>query len=119
MAARGISRAANGEPDLRVKYHAAIQSRLEVSTIHESYGYPYYRGYPGAFAWGGYTTHAVEYDEGTLMLDFFDAKSRQLVWRGVAQAEVHLDASPERKEKRIQEAVDKMLALFPPAAEAR
>jgi hypothetical protein len=56
-----------------------------------------------------------EYEEGTLVLDFVDADTKGLVWRGVATDALDAHATPEDRGKQIQEAVTKILAKYPPA----
>jgi hypothetical protein len=60
------------------------------------------------------TTYVRQYEEGTLVLDIVNAKSNQLMWRGSAQAEINRQLKPEEREKRLQEAIGKILAQFPP-----
>ena len=57
-----------------------------------------------------------EWDEGTLVLDVVDGKSSKLVWRASAQAEVSTEPPPpEDRDETLNQAVDKMLADFPPS----
>jgi hypothetical protein len=46
----------------------------------------------------------------------FDAKSRQLVWRG--NAEDMLSGNPDKNEKKLDKAVAKMFKKFPPQGKA-
>jgi hypothetical protein len=57
---------------------------------------------------------ASEYTEGTLVVDIYEAKTKQLMWRGVAQGE--LKDSPEKREKQLQKASDKLFKDFPPGS---
>ena len=56
---------------------------------------------------------ARQYREGTLSIDLFDAHSHRPVWHGWAKKQL-TKADMERSEAAIQEAVDKVLAQFPP-----
>ncbi len=56
----------------------------------------------------------TEYDEGTLILDVIDGESRELAWRGVAQAKISRNSSPDQRGRKINEAVSKIFANFPP-----
>ena len=56
-----------------------------------------------------------EYQVGTLILDVVRAADRQLIWRGTASDEVYPDNSTEARERRVREAVQKILEQFPPA----
>lgn len=55
-----------------------------------------------------------EYEEGTLILDVVDPKSKELMWRGSAQDEVNFKSTPEKAQAQINEAVNGMLEHFPP-----
>jgi hypothetical protein len=78
-----------------------------VQTINRWYGYR-------AGGWGGPQTYAYDYDEGTLLIDVADPATMQLLWRGSATGVVDPQASPEKRELRINDAVERMLADFPP-----
>lgn len=57
-----------------------------------------------------------EYQQGTLLLDVVKADNKQLIWRGTATDEVYPELGQEAREKRLREAVQKILAQFPPPA---
>ena len=59
-------------------------------------------------------TRVREYEQGTLLLDFVDPETRQLLWRGSASARIRPSSSPEESQKRANEAVAAMLERFPP-----
>jgi len=59
-------------------------------------------------------TYTYTYDEGTLILDFIDAKTKQPIWRGSAKADVRFNNSPEQKRNKVNQAVTEMLKTFPP-----
>jgi Domain of unknown function (DUF4136) len=69
----------------------------------------------GGWRWGGFgetTTQTVSYPVGTLVLDFYDAGKKQLIWRGTATDTLSNNA--EKNEKKLDKTVDKMLDHFPP-----
>ena len=82
----------------------------------------FYNGFGGGWRWRGFggsgisTTTEHDYKEGTLVVDMFDAKSKQLIWRGRAQD--MLSGSPDKNEKKLDKAVVKMFKKFPPQAKA-
>ncbi|MBZ5665635.1 MAG: DUF4136 domain-containing protein [Acidobacteriia bacterium] len=82
----------------------------------------FYNGFGGGWRWrgaGGFgeaTTTEHDYKEGTLVVDMFDAKSKQLIWRG--DAEDMLSGNPDKNEKKLDKAVVKMFKKFPPQAKA-
>jgi len=98
LAAKGMVRTIpDSNPDFLVSVMGAAQSRIEITT----YGYPYF--YPVA--------DVSQYTEGTLVVHFVDAKSRQLFWRGIASDTV---ASETEVQGKIDTAVHEMLAAYPP-----
>jgi hypothetical protein len=63
----------------------------------------------------GWTETRVEqYEEGTLVIDFVDSPARRLVWRGAGTRRLSRDPQPDRLTQRVNEAVDDILAQFPP-----
>ncbi len=120
LAARGFVKNAD-KPDVLVTYHVAIEDKTSVTYTNELYGYGpgwgtgyrrnmLHHGYPGS------TAMVTEYQQGTLILDVVRSSDKQLIWRGTAIAEIYPDLSKEAREKRLREAVDSILANFPPPA---
>ena len=58
------------------------------------------------------TTVVSEYTVGTLVVDMFDAKTKNLVFRGTAEDEI--SDNPEKNTKRLEKASTKMFKNFPP-----
>ena len=75
-------------------------------------GGPYGDGY---YSRGKYASRSVEIRAGTLLLDFVDAKSKKLIWRGNAVASLERIYSLEERDKIVDEAVERILKEFPPA----
>lgn len=61
---------------------------------------------------GTSTTTESEYQVGTLVVDVFSAKDKKLVFRGIGQDEI--SDKPEKNEKKIAKATEKMFKNFPP-----
>jgi len=104
LSARGYRQTANGT-DFLIAYHVGSKEKLDVTT----YGYRY--GRRGRF-WGR-GVRVEQYTQGTLVLDFVDSKSNELVWRGIATSVIR-DRDPEESEGRINDAVKAILEEFPP-----
>ena len=105
LAAKGIEMSASVTPDLLIHYHASIDTRIDVNRTEREYGYC--QGVD-CESW------VVEYEAGTLVLDFIDARTNRLVWRGWARDSVEdVLGNQERMEQRINQAVSRMLARFP------
>ena len=58
--------------------------------------------------------HGDVIEEGSLVLDVLDPETGKLIWRGVAQARINREASPEMREKRLNLAVRELIKAFPP-----
>jgi hypothetical protein len=86
-----------------------------VGSAHNQQEYQtFYKGM-GGWRWGGFgetTTQVENYPVGTLVLDIYDTHNKQLIWRGIAQQS--LSEKPEKNEKKLEKAIDKMFEHFPP-----
>ena len=86
----------------------------------------YYNGFPGGWGgrwgWGGWgwrdgwgdtaTTTVTNHPVGSLVVDIFDAKSKDLIFRGISAANLHDD--PDKNTKELDKDIDKMFEHFPP-----
>lgn len=78
----------------------------------------FYDGVGGGWGWlgsggtGEATITPQSYKEGTLVIDMYDVKTKQLIWRG--SAEGTLSDKAEKNEKKLENAVAKMFKYFPP-----
>ena len=78
----------------------------------------FYDGMGGGWRWRGFggmgeaTTTEQDYKEGTLLVDMYDAKTKQLIWR--SSAEDTLSNNAEKNEKNLDKGVAKMFKKFPP-----
>ncbi|WP_419656143.1 hypothetical protein Dvar_52430 [Desulfosarcina variabilis str. Montpellier] len=115
LSAKGLT-ITSQDPDFLIAEHMGKQDRVEV----DSWGYGYYGPrlmYRGGF-WGPNDVSTYHYEEGVLILDFVDAGSKKLFWRGTAKAHVQNVDSPEKSQKLIDEAVKKILEKYPPPSES-
>jgi hypothetical protein len=113
FAARGYTQIQQGTPDFWVAYHVAIENKLETRTIYDGYRPgPYWYGYGWPYA----ETYTEEYQVGTLLIDVIDGRSRQLMWRGIAQARLRELHTPQEREQQVRKAVQAILERFPPPA---
>jgi len=105
---RGIKKVEDGG-DLTVTYQISVQHKIKQSNASVGVGYGW-----GPAHIGVSKSPSREYDEGTLIVDLVDPKTKTLVWRGSAVGTVNPDASPEERKARIREAVGYMLEGYPP-----
>ena len=94
------------KPDFYVAFHSGTEQKVNVTNYGYGYGY-------GA-RWGGGGVDVQQYTQGTLILDFIDAKTKQLVWRGVATGALAENPDPSQAEGRISEVVQRMMQDYPP-----
>jgi hypothetical protein len=77
----------------------------------------FYDGFGGGWRWGGFgdaTTTTETYKVGTLVVDLFDAKAKNLIWRGSSSDTLSNNA--DKNTKNLDKEVKKMFAHFPPEA---
>jgi hypothetical protein len=114
LAAKGLKK--SDTPDVFVVYHVAFDKSKDISTYSSGYG----GGYgPYGWGWGGgmggmTTTQVRDILTGTLVIDLADAKKGQMVWRGMGVKEVDTQAKPEKRDKSITNAVNKIFKNYPP-----
>jgi len=83
-----------------------------VDTFHNNWG-------PGWHGWGMggqmmTTARVVTYEVGTLVVDLYDVKSRNAIWRGTASDT--LSDNPATLQKSLNEGVRQMFVSFPPGS---
>jgi hypothetical protein len=116
MAAKGFT-LSESAPDVVVVYHVAFDKEKDISTYSSGYGGGYGRygyGYGGGWAGGTSTTQVRDILIGTLVIDVADAKAGKMVWRGMGVKEVDTTAKPEKRDKSISKAVEKIFKNYPP-----
>jgi len=112
LQAKGLTMTSNN-PDFFIAEHLGKKDKVKVTNW--GYGYGSYGRYRGGY-WGPQGVDTYQYEEGSLILDFVDAKSKKMIWRGVAKAQIDDTNTPEKSEKLIDEAVQEILKNFPPPA---
>jgi len=100
-------------PDLLINYYVGFKERVDIT------GWGYFYGPRWGYYWpylGPYDDYT--YTEGTLVLDFVDAKTNELVWRGVgdkALYDYYYGATVRSfNDRDLSKILTKMLAQYPP-----
>ena len=107
LAAKGFKGPTSRKPDLLIHYHASINQRLNANLVDRGYGY----------CENDCGDLANEYEAGTLMLDIVDARTKKMIWRGWVQDSMEgVIDHPDRLQKKIHEAVARIIAQLPPRA---
>lgn len=130
LKAKGFQKKTDDNPDFLIDYTVKVVDKVDLT----SNGYDYYPGYYGFGYWPGYNRFGFrsryygfgygssfygaggldvyQYKEGTLILDFIDPESKELIWRGLYSDEI--DRSGIISEEKINKAVKEILKQFPP-----
>lgn len=116
LAQKGLTRTDSDTADLFVAYQAGIGTEKQFTSYNSGwdYGPGWNRGgwYGGG---GGMTTGQTStIYTGQLVLDMYDSKNHDLVWRGVVSKTIDPEAKPEKQEKNLNKAVAKLLKNYPP-----
>jgi hypothetical protein len=112
LTAKGWTVADESTADAIVVIHGASKSEQSLNTFYSGGGY-------GGWGWGGggmATTTVDTVHVGTEVVDIFDAKTKKLIFRGTAQGEI--SDKPEKNEKKLEKAAEKMFKDFPPKPKA-
>ena len=98
-------------PDITVVYYLLLSTNITAQTIGQFL--------PNTTAWGLppflATTQSFEvFNRGSLVLDL--SSGSNVVWRGVAQANIKPDADLKKRENVLREAIRDLLRRYPPKA---
>jgi hypothetical protein len=113
LAAKGLT-LVTGNADLGVAGHAATKTQRTLNTFYDNFG--------GGWRWrgGGFgsaTTQVETYEVGTLVIDLFDGKTKEAIWRGTATKT--LSDKPEKNAESLNKAISEMFKNFPPNSQRR
>jgi hypothetical protein len=109
LASKGWTQVDSGG-DVAIVAIKTTQTERTLQTVYDGIGGGWrWRGFGG---FGESTTTEQDYKEGTLVVDLYDASTKQLIWRG--SAEEMLSDKTEKNEKTLDKGVAKMFKSFPP-----
>jgi hypothetical protein len=94
---------AEGNPDFFVTYYARSKEKEVLGSFE--YGFPH----TWRWGWGG-DLWTEDYTQGSLLMDIVDAKTNQLVWRGVVTDVLH--KTPDQSQKQVDKAAEELVAHF-------
>lgn len=116
LTSKGWTEAPEGQGQAAVVVHATTKTKHTYETLYDGWGgWGWRRRFGGGF--GGYsTTYVNDYKVGTLVVDIFDAKSKQAMWHGEATDAMSDNAS--KNAEATEQAVTKMFSTFPPPSAA-
>ena len=101
-------------PDFHLRYYYTIERKIESDDFGPSFGFGIgsYGHHGGIGFDSGYGINA--YDQGELTIDFLDAASGKLLWRGRASSRIHEHPDPGKATEQVNRTVMKILEQFPP-----
>jgi hypothetical protein len=109
LTAKGWTQVASGG-DVSVMAMEITKNQQTLNTFYDGFG--------GGWRWGGgfgnATTTTDTYQVGTLVVDLFDTKTKNLIWRGSSSDTLSNNA--EKNTKNLDKGVQKMFKDFPPEA---
>jgi len=103
-------------PDLLIAIHTNVRTKVQIA----SYGYYYapYTVYWSSYGYyGAYNIETREFKKGTLVLDFIDSKSKQMVWRGVGEGALPDVPRSDQIDKIVNKVVKEIMKKYPPPAD--
>lgn len=109
MAAKGFTKSEN--PDLLINIFTKSREQVNVNQFNAGWGYGWGFGW-NPYMMGGSQTNVTTSTEGTLYIDFIDAKKKEMIWQGEGNGT--LTKNTTKKDERITEFVGKILAQYPP-----
>ena len=112
MTDSGLAEVESG-PDLHVTYYASTSEQLQFQTTYMGVGGWGRWGRRGRVGVAGSTTRATTYEQGTLVIDIWQAEENRLVWRGVVTDT--LSGNPDRNTDKINRGVARAFEGFPPS----
>lgn len=118
LALKGLVRTDADTADLYIGYQAAIDTEKQYTSFDTGWGYGpgWYGG--GMYAGGGMssttgTTSTIYI--GQIAVDMYNPASKSLVWRGTATKTLDTRANPEKQQKNLQKAMNKLFKKnYPP-----
>ena len=118
LAKKGLSKAAGEEADLLIGYQPSTSQEKQFSSYSTDFGYG--GGWGGGWYRGGgmgstmTTGQTSTIHIGSLGLDMYDSAAKKIVWRGMASKTLDPKAKPDKRQKNLAKAVEKMLKNYPP-----
>jgi hypothetical protein len=111
LLAKGFMKAEN--PDMLVSFFTKSRERVNVNVNNNT-------GFGWGFGWNPWMMNGMnnninisQFTEGTLFVDFIDAKKKELVWQGIGTGALKI-YNREKKDARIKEFVKEIISKFPP-----
>jgi hypothetical protein len=114
LIAKSYRKADQVSANFLVDYNLAVRAIVDSSPV--SIGTGFGIGGGGSFGGIGVGTPVVDsYEEGLLVINLYDTKGGQLIWRGSGTRRMGWQLDPAKNTEEVNTLVDKILAQFPPS----
>ncbi|MCP3867295.1 MAG: DUF4136 domain-containing protein [Gammaproteobacteria bacterium] len=118
LARKGYRKSKPADADFLVTWSGVVDKKMRVDTYNHFHGSP----------WGGYwsslhrpwgpgmsSSHATEYETGTLIIDFLTPEAQRLFWRGSGRNYLEEGLTPEEATASVNDTIRGILGQFPPS----
>ena len=116
LAQKGLKRVDAAPSDLVIVYQVAMNQEKQLNSFSTGWGAGpgWGGGWYGGMGTSTTTTTESTINIGSVALDMYDAATKSLVWRGVVTKTVNPKAKPDKRQKAIDKAANKLLKNYPP-----
>lgn len=106
LASKGLTQATGDSADLYIGYQTAVTQQRQWNAWGTGMGF--------RFGGGMATATSSTIDVGTIVIDMYDSKAKQLVWTGTATKTIDPSNNQEKNIKNLNKAMEKLLKSYPP-----
>jgi hypothetical protein len=110
LASKGLTKTDGDKADLFIGYQVSIDQEKQWNAYGMGGGPRWGWGMGGGMATATSSTISV----GTLVLDMYDPSTKQLVWTGRATKALDPSSNPEKNQRNLDKAMQKLLKNYPP-----
>jgi hypothetical protein len=117
LATKGLTKTDSDDADLYIGDQTAVRTQQQYNSYSTGWGMGpgWGGGWYGGYGYNGMTSQTTStIYVGDLVLDMYDSKNKDLVWRGVVNKTIDPKAKPDKQEKNLKKAVAKLLKNYPP-----
>jgi hypothetical protein len=104
LASKGLTKTDSDNADLSIGYQVAVDQQKQWNAWGGG------RGFGGGMA----TATSSTINVGTMVLDMYDTRGKQLVWTGTATKTIEPSSNQEKNQKNLDKAMAKLLKDYPP-----
>ncbi|MEJ2474067.1 MAG: DUF4136 domain-containing protein [Desulfobacterales bacterium] len=117
LVSKGFRKTERASADFLLEYSLAVQAKIDSAPV--SIGTGFGIGGGGSFGGIGVGTPVVDsYEEGLLIINIYDTKTGQLIWRGSGTRRLGWQSEPAKNTEDVNTLVDKILAQYPPSSKS-